>query len=332
MGLLRSVAIGTGCDRLPRALMGGAGIILMFHGVRPAPEGWRGDYGLTVTPEMLRAYLRLVIAEGYQPLPMSEAMTWLDRPPRRGRRFVAVTFDDGYRDNHDVALPVLQELGVPATVYVTTGFIDRMHLPWWLILEAAIAANDEVAMAWGEGEIRLATKGGPAKDAAYAKLSRLLVAAPAADADRAAIDLAHRCGIDEVGMLDRHFLDWDGVRALAASGLVEIGAHCVTHIRLAGLPMAGAVAEMDGSRRRIEAMLEKPVTHLAYPYGDQAAINGATIDAARNLGFASAVIGYGRVVRRTTNRHALPRIALGSAETLTDLRVRMTGAGDLLGS
>lgn len=332
MGLLRSLAVGMGCDRLPRAVMGGAGVILMFHGVRPSPGGWRGDVGLTVTPEMLREYLRAMIAEGYQPLPLSEALTWLDHPPRGGRRFVAVTFDDGYRDNHDVALPILRELGVPATVYVTTGFVDRTHLPWWLILDAAIGGCDEVAMTWGDGEVRMSTADKAAKDAAYARLSGLLIAAPAVEAQRAAADLAHRCGIDEVAILDRHFLDWDGVRGLAASGLVEIGAHCVSHIRLAGLPLAAVIAEMDGSRRRLEAMTERPVAHFAYPYGDPAAIDAATVEAARSVGFASAVIGYGRVVRRRMDRFTLPRIALGTAETLTDLRVRMTGAGDWLGS
>ena len=62
------------------------------------------------------------------------------------RRFVCVTFDDGYRDNLQFAYPVLKKYEVPFTIYVATSFADRIGELWWLALEAVIAQNDMIGM------------------------------------------------------------------------------------------------------------------------------------------------------------------------------------------
>src|SRR5271165_3844409 len=113
------------------------GSILMFHHVGPpGDESWV-NRGLTVSPETLDRVLSILAARGYELVSMDEVPDRLTGA--RAKRFAALTFDDGCRDNLACAAPILASHGAPFTVYVTTGFADGTVFPWWHVLERAIA-------------------------------------------------------------------------------------------------------------------------------------------------------------------------------------------------
>jgi peptidoglycan/xylan/chitin deacetylase (PgdA/CDA1 family) len=105
-------------------------------------------------------------------------------------------------------------------------------------------------------------------------------------------------------------MSWDEVRVLASSPLCTIGAHTVTHPRLAGLDEEEVVRELAVSRQRIEAELARPARHLAYPYGGKDAAGAREFRVAAELGFASAVTTRPGVLHPEHAAHltALPRI------------------------
>src|SRR5438045_1751484 len=100
-------------------------VILGYHGVAEARR--RDDLSmLLVAPERFRAQLELLRSAGFRFVTMAElARSAAGSAPPPG--LAAITFDDGMRNNHDVALPIMQELGIPATVYVTIGYRSEEH-------------------------------------------------------------------------------------------------------------------------------------------------------------------------------------------------------------
>ena len=117
----------------------GLGAILMFHHVRPSqPRAFDPHRILEITPEFLDSVLGHVRKRGYDIIPIN-ALAERIRNPLPGKPFVVLTFDDGYRDNVEFALPVLRRHAAPFTMFATTGFADGGAPLWWLDLEDAVA-------------------------------------------------------------------------------------------------------------------------------------------------------------------------------------------------
>ncbi len=187
-----------------------------------------------------------------------------------GGRFAAFTFDDGYRDNLTVALPVFRAHRVPVCVYVTTGLIDRTAPCWWGALAHLVESRDQVDLAGLGLSETLPTASWPEKRAAFARIEAWVHD----DLESRAESVRQWCrdaGVDERAVLDAAMLTWDELREMARDPLVTIGAHGVTHRRLSRLDDESARRELADGRARIEAELGRPVRHLAYPYGGPAA-------------------------------------------------------------
>ena len=117
-------------DRWLRPIAQGCGAILMFHHVRPWRErAFAPNRLLEITPEFLDRALAIAVELGFDLVPLDEVPLRLRRP---GRPFAAITFDDGYRDTAEHALPVLRRHRAPFTVFVTTRFADGAGGLWWL--------------------------------------------------------------------------------------------------------------------------------------------------------------------------------------------------------
>ena len=132
----------SGLHRAVAPLTRGRGVILTFHRVRPfAPPtpGYAPNRLLEIEPEFFDAALTLVRRLGFEFVSLAEARR---RLVEGGPRFAAVTFDDGYRDTRDFALPILEKHAAPATVFFATGFLDRSARLWWLELEEALRRLD----------------------------------------------------------------------------------------------------------------------------------------------------------------------------------------------
>jgi peptidoglycan/xylan/chitin deacetylase (PgdA/CDA1 family) len=318
----------TGADRWGRGLAQGAGVILTLHHVRPrGAGGFRPNGLLEIMPDFLDRTLSLIRAEGYDLVSLDEALALLSAP-RKGRFFVALTFDDGYRDNVEQAWPVLAKHGAPWTLFVTAGFADRTARLWWLELEEAIAALPQVNVTLPDGPFTANTGSDAEKQRAFDGLYWRLRRQPEATLLSAIADLAKQAGIDSTVLVERECLPWETLRALAGAPGVTIGAHTLTHPMLAKHDEASARSEIVESKARLEKELGIPVRHFAYPVGDPTSAGPRDFALAKAAGFASAVTtrpGH-LFAEHADHPHALPRVSLnGLHQSEAALRALLSG-------
>ncbi|MGO4713098.1 polysaccharide deacetylase family protein [Bradyrhizobium sp. 2TAF24] len=319
----------SGAHHLLRPLLGGVGLILMLHHVRPARDDpFQPNRHLEVTPDFLRATLTHVRAQGFEIIGLDEMHRRLAAGDFE-RRFACFTFDDGYRDNRDHALPVMRDYDAPFTVYAAADFADGSGPLWWLALEQLVAQADTIEAPIGDG-IRLDCGTPLAKTEAFAQLHGWLRGLPDDTAVRDAVDrLCRQHGIATKARGADLCLSWDELRAFAAEPLVTIGAHTLSHCNLARETETGAAREMADSRARIESELQRPARHFAYPYGDRGAATTREFALARRLGFDTAVTTRPGVLfaENATHPTALPRISLnGNYQDRRFLAVLTSGA------
>jgi peptidoglycan/xylan/chitin deacetylase (PgdA/CDA1 family) len=320
----------SGLHKLAGAATRGQGAMLMFHNVRPwrpATPGFTPNRLLEITPEFLDDALVLVRRLGFDIVTMDEALRRLVEG--NARPFVALTFDDGYRDTVNFALPVLERHQAPFTVYVATGFAERSAGMWWLELEEALRGADRLEIADDGLSLCLPTKTPHQKAEAFARIYWALRGGSEERLLRIVAALAARHGVNGGAIVDALCLDWAGIAALARHSLATIGAHSVSHKMLAKWPNEVARSEMGRSKERIEEKLGRPVRHFAYPVGDPASAGRREFDLARELGFASAVTTRPGMIFPAHKDHltALPRVSVnGNWQDIGYFEVLLSGA------
>jgi peptidoglycan/xylan/chitin deacetylase (PgdA/CDA1 family) len=305
----------TGAHVLLRPIFSGVGVIFMLHHVRPRRDAeFQPNRHLEVEPEFLRAMLSHLRSRDIDIVTMDEVHQRLVER-RFSRRFACFTLDDGYRDNRDFALPVMREFDAPLTVYAASDFAEGSGRLWWIALEMVIARADAIEAGIGGVATRLDAATPAAKQAAF---DRREIAA-----------LCARHGIDET-MIGRDLcMSWDELKAFAGDPLVTIGAHTVTHCNLAKQSKEIVHQEMAISRARIEDALQRPVQHLAYPYGDRNAAGAREFALAHAAGFKTAVTTRPGMLFPESADHltALPRVSLnGNYQDERILPVLTSGA------
>jgi len=271
---------------------------------------------MKVSPVFLRRFIDAARSSGWTFVSLDQLYGSLSSGARQQRQ-IALTFDDGYRDNLDQAYPLLKAMKVPFCVYVTTDLVDGSLQPWWLALEDLLIAAKELPDPWG-GRIDCQTEG--EKISAFMRLRSSFMAHDHREREEIFDWLAQRLGkIGSPEASNRAMLSWDEVRQLAADPSVTIGAHCLTHPVLSALSRDESAREIKESKGRLEDELGLAVNHFAYPFGGEEDAGEREFELACSVGFKTAVTTrYGVIQKPPTNFHALPRIML--AET-TDLSV-----------
>jgi peptidoglycan/xylan/chitin deacetylase (PgdA/CDA1 family) len=257
-------------------------LVLAWHNVDPtwcfpAPGG-AGARGL----ERQLAFL----ARRCNVVPLAEGLRALDQADPLPPRAVALTFDDGYRDQLELAAPMLARLGLPATFFLVPGLLDGTARPWWELLAWTFTRSARDSVVWEGRTLGL-------RDDGQRRRSLAIVLEGLKRRDRAARDaaldeLSERCAPD--GKLEEHasFLDWDGARRLARRGFT-VASHSLHHAILAEESTPVQERDLTLSRRRLEEELEVPVNLLAYPNGKQPDYSRATVAAARGAGYSHAL-------------------------------------------
>jgi peptidoglycan/xylan/chitin deacetylase (PgdA/CDA1 family) len=303
----------TGAHRLFRPVFAGIGSIFMLHHVRP-PRGvsFQPNSHLEVAPDFLRAVLVHLRARDIDIITMDELHRRMSGRDF-ARRFACFTFDDGYRDNRDFALPIMREFDAPFTVYVASDFAQNTGNLWWVLLETVIARATTVEADIDGRTIRIDTSTLAAKSAAFERLHDWLRALPGRDdLAREIGKLCARHGVDQAAICRELCMSWDELKPFADEPLVGIGAHTVTHCNLAQQPDDIASQEMTTSRARIESALQRPVLHFAYPYGDRLAAGPREFALAKAAGFKTAVTTRPGMMFPENAEYptALPRVSL----------------------
>ena len=324
----------SGAHRLMRPVLGGVGAILMLHHVRPArPDGFQPNQLLEITPDFLEHVVARLVRSKVDFVSLDEVYRRLSERDF-GRRFVAFTFDDGYRDNKDFAYPILKRHGIPFAVYVPTSFPDRLGELWWAALEAVIAKNDKIVLEMDGRDCRIACATTAEKSEAFALLYCWLRRMPTdAQMLEAVRELTARYRVDSAAICDSLCMSWEEIRALAADPLVTIGAHTVNHVMLAKACDTVARSELKMGSAVLEAALGAAPRHLAYPYGDATAAGPREFAIAAELGFKTAVTTRPGVLfpEHAETLTALPRISInGEFQRGRYVDVLLSGTGTAL--
>jgi peptidoglycan/xylan/chitin deacetylase (PgdA/CDA1 family) len=319
--------------RRPRA------VVLVYHRIGTgAIDPWQ----LTVDPEVFAGQME-TLARDWSPMSLVELVDGFRRRrlPERG---VAVTFDDAYADNLEVAAPILLEHAIPATLFVATDLIDAGGAPWWdelasLLLEPARLPSTLTLSSGNGSQWRIPSLSDEERRSASnlnpweAQPGTRLRAFYEVWLRLRALDAARReAAIDEIADWSdapRHsepvLLTWEQLREFAALPGFELGAHTRTHPVLPSCSDEGARAEIAGGADRLRAQTGSEVEQFAYPFGAWSP-NVARLVA--ELGFDAAYTTDGGAVTWRSSPHALPRVpaeghAPGDfAKVLADLACR----------
>jgi peptidoglycan/xylan/chitin deacetylase (PgdA/CDA1 family) len=268
---------------LPRRRRVGTVQILTYHRIAREPDSF-------LPPMPLATFARQMecLARRFHVMDLTEAIEAIARSSVPDNA-VVITFDDGYRDNFELAFPVLAAHSLPATVFLTTGVIGTRASLW----------HDRVFDLFHRTRVRSLTDSalvdGPARlddlAARQAALYGLLPRLRSLDPERREGTLrllAARLEVEERTLASRLMLDWDEVRAMHRGG-VSFGAHTVTHTVLSSLPPERARWEIVESKREIERQIAAPVTLFAYPNGRSGDFGPAAKEVLRGEGFRGAV-------------------------------------------
>jgi len=284
----------TGILRLAHRLRRPHILVLAYHRVTPDTEMQSCAYpAMHVSASTFRAQLR-ALSRLYRIVSMHDLQAVLAGKTPLCESVAVVTFDDGYHDNYRVALPILVEADVPATFFVSVGFVGRGEPFWFDRLAQAVER-------WGEIQPTATAETLPA--ALVQLLSR-----PGAFAERLRGAAAHLKSLPDaerdtiVQQLDRlttgaaaqdaAAMTWDEVRVLRDAGM-QVGAHGMRHGILTRMPPEAAWREIRDSVSAVATEIGAPVTAFAYPNGDT---SDAVADLARTAGVSLAFTMAGRAV------------------------------------
>jgi peptidoglycan/xylan/chitin deacetylase (PgdA/CDA1 family) len=277
-------------------------LILGWHNVEGTwcfpSEAGRGLRGLA-------AQLRWVRRLGHV-VDLGQAVATLREGGTLPRRSIALTFDDGYRDNLTMAAPLLRDLGLPATCFLIPSVLSGVTAPWWEALACAFQATKRSSLSWNNEPMTLV---GTGKRQAYDTVSSRLKRLDTTSRDAAVAEIIDALEPAAPFDTERLFLDWDDARTLAAHG-ITIGSHSLDHAILANEPPEVQRENLTQARRELERELDVPIDLLAYPNGTADDFNAATEQAAEHSGYRCGVTTIPGWNSGSTGRYRLRRYVL----------------------
>lgn len=271
----------SGLSRIIGKSYQGQGVILTFHEIHNNPIE---NLGIGCTPDMLHYVILTLRKEGYEIVPLDIMLERL-KDPNSGK-IAVITFDDGYRNVHTNAFPIMQAYQVPFTIYVPTDALTRQLNAWWCALRTLFLQHVSI-------EIK-------PMNIRYNDLNNLSQKKNAFDEILAwvwqdfnrinqLLDVFKIYNIDMPIIIDNEFLSLDEYRALMKSNLMTISGHTTTHRPLNILSDGEIYKEMNDNKHALENYFQKPVDHFAYPYGRPAIQGQREATIAMDVGFKTAV-------------------------------------------
>lgn len=292
---------------LARRFTPSSAVVLMYHSVVEDTQRTNHILGVSRDRASFERHME-TLARNFSPVTIAEVAQFANSGRPLPARAVAVTFDDGFADNYEVALPILSRYGIPATFYIMVDAVANGSLPWYCRLRFAF--NTTRRPDW----IDVSTNRTYPLQTPEQRM--LALTAAWENAARMTGTLQHdfvsgvekSLEVEPVHSPHGFMLNWDQVRALRKAGHI-IGAHTLSHPNLAQVSLPEARSEIVGSKNRIEAEMGEPVEHFSYPHP---ALNpqwsGETLGITREAGFQSAVLTTRGSVRAGDDPLALKRI------------------------
>jgi len=291
--------------------------ILAYHRVMPLPDPstYEFDLELISTPPAEFREQMMRIKRYFRPMRLTDVVAALDAGEALPPDTVAVTFDDGYDDNYRIAAPILDELGVPATFFVSTGHLDsgRPYAYDWLVHMILLTGSQRLVLPELGIDVPLPRERALRRRIAGNVLLRMKwLDAFGQTAMIERLEAEWNMPSASARPVDCRPMTWAQAREMEAAGL-EFGSHGVHHRMLARLPVDDMEREVRESKATLDRELRNPAVLMSYPVGGDRAYNDAVIAATRNAGFQLACSYIcGTNAEPSENRYALHRLPVES--------------------
>lgn len=328
------VLYSAGVTPLFATAFSGCGSILTFHRICPAGSlsAFAPNSRLGVTPAFFESVIGYLRSHDYKIVTLDEALERLEVPDTSSR-FACLTFDDGYRDNFELALPICRSAQAPFTVYVTTGFHDGRYSAWWLGLEVLLASRSALRFEWKGAEYAFDLSTPARKQLAFVSLALLFSPLTGDEGNILANAMCADTQVDFRAHTTQLVLTPEMIAELDQSGVGHIGSHTVSHPRLACMEAEEARQEIRLGSDELEPILGRKIRHMAYPFGRYCDVGPREFEMCREFGLSTAVTTRNANVMREHRGHptALPRLNIdGDRQTLVAVEVQLSGTPSAL--
>ncbi len=323
---LKKALVSSSILRLASRLTPPSAAILAYHSVEEAPPLTNHIFGASTSRAQFEEHMK-TLARKFRPVSLEDVVQFAKSGRQVPLGAVAVTFDDGFADNHEVALPILNRYSIPASFYIMVNAVENGTLPWYCRLRFAFHATNK--MEW--------------KEPASGRTFRLDVP----EERRGALNLAWDTGAKLTGSVQDQFIGaveealgtepanaphgymmtWEQVRGLRKAGHT-VGAHTLSHPNVAQVSASEARSEIIESKRQLEEKMGEAIEHFSYPHPALSPCwSGQTLELTREAGYKSAVLTTHGQVRAGDEPLALKRINTPSDLVQFTLNLQRTFAG-----
>jgi peptidoglycan/xylan/chitin deacetylase (PgdA/CDA1 family) len=279
-------------------------VVLAYHRVMVPQTDF---HSLAVSPENFRSHMEH-LKRNFNVVRFEEDWSALKKPA------VAVTFDDGYADNARDALAIIEETGVPATFFISTGNIGSTREFWWDELERLVLGKATYPLRF---QLKDPKHGKTWSTATYKARKSMYwdihQSAKRTDAERRTgwlKQVREWAGSDEAANETNRSLTYEELTALAKSRWVTIGAHTVTHPTLAFLTEDEQRHEIVSSRQQLEKLTGREIAVFSYPFGGKGDYDLKTCRICREAGFLKAAAAFPGEAHRWSDPYQIPRHAI----------------------
>ncbi|MDD1777731.1 MAG: polysaccharide deacetylase family protein [Candidatus Helarchaeota archaeon] len=271
------------------------------------------------------AHQMQMIKSQAQPVSLLEMVNRIKGGIKADGLYVAVTFDDGYANNLLLAYPILKELNIPATLFISTAYVDNPSLiPWWDELHHLVKKlTGTIKIEFNGIKLNFDMNIPNGKRTLIAKLSNFMTNGTALEKENILSLL--RCRVFNYSKPDRNaFADWTQLKQVVDEGLISVGGHTVTHANLTECVDFG-IKEIDEGKARLEEVLGFPISLFAYPFG---AFNNDIIGAVRYADFLAAVTCAIGINQAADDVFSLKRIPIAYNRNQNHFLTRLKFAGN----
>lgn len=281
--------------------------VLMYHSVLENPdEQWLVLGGIGHSAKVFRKQME-VVARRYRPVSMDDLLGFVSQGKHLPPRAVVVTFDDGYADNLEVAVPILNDLGIPAMFYITVDCIDNRRVPWPSRLRYAFFSTKESS--WKRGaDSRCTISDTESRNRAYLQACDDCAKLAGQEQERFVAEIETKLNAAIPAQNNNQMMTWDQVRAMRTKGH-SIGSHTMTHPNMAYVSTEDSRRELLLSKQRLETELKEPIVHFSYPCPALSPHwNSETLAMSKQAGYRTAVTTDGGMVTQHDQPLSLHRM------------------------
>lgn len=240
-------------------------VCLLFHRIIEVDNDEIGpDANCSINPVDFEALI-LELSTGFYPLSLQEFVTCMIAKKTLPKNAFIVTFDDGYYDTWDTVYPILTKYSVPATVYITTGFINNEIVSCEYQLANWLKKQDEVYFEWEDKTYHWKLHDHEERKTCYLAVKDLIKSITPSKRIELLDRIMRHDDIDTT--YNDLYMNWDHVIELGHSPLITIGAHTHSHPVLTCLSSKEKVAEIELSKNILKDKLGISIDHFSYPYG-----------------------------------------------------------------